>query len=175
VQIICGGDNKPYWFELWTDPSHAAFIASRITGSGGQPVGAEALELWRILHGIPQYGKDIRDRDLPQETGQTHALHFSKGCYIGQEIVERIRSRGQVHRKFTGFEFTGQPPEIGKFEVDGRTVAEITSVARIPSDSGSREIGLGYVRLETLPSNRVLELNGVNAAVVDLPFRMQPS
>ncbi len=43
----------------------------------------------------PQYGVDIRDRDLPQETAQAHALHFAKGCYLGQEIVERIRSRGR--------------------------------------------------------------------------------
>ena len=53
--------------------------------------------------GIPQFGVDIRERDLPQETGQTRALNFTKGCYLGQEIVERIRSRGAVHRKFTGF------------------------------------------------------------------------
>ena len=53
---------------------------------------------------------DIRERDLPQETEQERALNFSKGCYVGQEIVERIRSRGQVRRKFTGFEVTGPLP-----------------------------------------------------------------
>ncbi len=53
--------------------------------------------------GIPLYGVDIRERDLPQETEQMRALNFNKGCYVGQEIVERIRSRGNVHRKFTGF------------------------------------------------------------------------
>jgi len=51
---------------------------------------------------VPLYGQDIRERDLPQETEQQRALNFNKGCYIGQEIVERIRSRGKVHRKFTG-------------------------------------------------------------------------
>ena len=57
----------------------------------------------RIVAGIPLYGVDIRERDLPQETEQMRALNFNKGCYVGQEIVERIRSRGNVHRKFTGF------------------------------------------------------------------------
>jgi len=174
-QIIRGGENKPHWFELWTHPAHAASIANHLSSSGAHPVGAEALEVWRILHGVPHYGKDIRDRDLPQETGQTHALNFNKGCYVGQEIVERIRSRGQVHRKFTGFEFAGTAPAIGKFEADGRTFAEITSVARVPSASAAREVGLGYVRVESVPENRVLTLNGLKATLIDLPFRMDAS
>jgi folate-binding protein YgfZ len=64
--------------------------------------GSEALEMQRIVTGVPLYGVDIRERDLPQETEQMRALNFNKGCYVGQEIVERIRSRGNVHRKFTG-------------------------------------------------------------------------
>src|SRR5436190_1996551 len=71
---------------------------------GAQEVHEQALETFRIACGIPKFGVDIRQRDLPQETGQDRALNFSKGCYIGQEIVERIRSRGAVHRVFTGFE-----------------------------------------------------------------------
>ena len=70
--------------------------------AGATPVGTAALELLRIAAGIPRYGSDIRERDLPQETEQERALNFSKGCYVGQEIVERIRSRGtgasQIHR-----------------------------------------------------------------------------
>ena len=68
------------------------------------------------------------------------ALNFNKGCYIGQEIVERIRSRGQVHRKFTGFEFLGSTPSLGKFEADSRSFAELTSVASVqgqPANAGS--------------------------------------
>ena len=70
-------------------------------------MGAAALERFRIASGIPRYGQDIRERDLPQETEQRRALNFSKGCYVGQEIVERIRSRGNVHRTFTGFVVDG--------------------------------------------------------------------
>jgi aminomethyltransferase len=126
------------------------------------------LELWRIVHGIPKYGQDIRERDLPQETEQTQALNFTKGCYIGQEIVERIRSRGQVHRKFTGFEFPDTLPQPGKLEEGGRTVAEITSVAEI----GNKKIGLGYVRRETGTPGAKLDLNGIVALVVDPPFQI---
>ena len=159
VQVIRGSEQKPDWFELWTDAAHAGSIAASLTGAGAHPVGAEALEAWRVLRGIPQYGKDIRDRDLPQETGQLQALSFNKGCYIGQEIVERIRSRGQVHRKFTGFEFSEGAPAVGKFEAGGRAFAEVTSVVRVPSRAGEHEIGLGYVRVDAVPENRVLDLN----------------
>jgi folate-binding protein YgfZ len=170
IQIIRGAEQKPNWFEIWSDAANAPAIAKKLTNSGAQPVGAEALEMWRILRGIPQYGKDIRDRDLPHETGQMQALNFNKGCYIGQEIVERIRSRGQVHRKFTGFEFLGSTPSLGKFEAESRSFAELTSVASVPGATGERRIGLGYVRVESVPENGVLNLNGTEARVVDLPF-----
>jgi aminomethyltransferase len=140
-----------------------------IGGAGMQVVGTQALEWWRIVHGIPQYGQDIRDRDLPQETEQMQALHFTKGCYIGQEIVERIRSRGQVHRKFTGFEFEDRPV-LGKAEAEGRVLAEVTSIATVPTSSGERNIGLGYVRREALASGSQVDLGGHKARVVDLPF-----
>jgi folate-binding protein YgfZ len=171
VQVIRGAEQKPEWFELWTDAAHAVSIGARLREAGALPVGAEALETWRALRGIPQYGKDIRDRDLPQETGQVHALNFNKGCYIGQEIVERIRSRGQVHRTFTGFEFFEAAPAIEKFEAGGRAFAEVTSVARMPSQAGERKIGLGYVRVDAVPENRVVDLNGIKAKLVDLPFQ----
>ncbi len=135
-------------------------------------MGAAALELWRVLQGIPHYGQDIRDRDLPQETGQMQALCFTKGCYIGQEIVERIRSRGQVHRKFTGFEFSGEPPTPGKYEAGGRALAEITSLARVPAAGGEKNIGLGYVRREAVETGSEIDLGGHKARVVELPFKI---
>jgi folate-binding Fe-S cluster repair protein YgfZ len=97
------------------------------------------------------------------------ALCFTKGCYIGQEIVERIRSRGQVHRTFVGFEFVGAPPAPGRFEAEGRTQAEVTSVARIPAGAGEKAIGLGYVRREIEAEGQV-DMNGLKARIVELPF-----
>ena len=167
--ILRGPEQKPGWYELWFDSAHAQAIWDRLAGAGAQPAGAEALELWRVLRGIPQYGQDIRDRDLPQETEQIQALHFSKGCYIGQEIVERIRSRGQVHRKFTGFEFE-RMPQPGKYDVEGRTLTEITTVVRVPAAAGERLLGLGYIRREAATAGDELDLGGIKARVVDLPF-----
>src|SRR5215467_13045354 len=171
ISVVRGQANKPGWYEVWISPSEdeaapAGFhLNPKLTS-----VGTEALEWWRILHGIPQYGQDIRDRDLPQETGQLQALNFSKGCYIGQEIVERIRSRGQVHRKFVGFEFEHGPGAVGKHEANGRTLAEVTSVAAIPLSTGERNVGLGYVRREAADAGPEIELLGRRAKIVELPF-----
>ena len=168
VRVISGPEQKPHWFEIWLDPAHAQAFAKQLTDAGAQPAGAEALEIWRVLRGIPQYGKDIRDRDLPQETGQVQALNSNKGCYIGQEIVERIRSRGAVHRKFTGFEFEDAVPAVGKFDMEGRTVAELTSTAHVPGTN--RAVGLGYVRVDAIPSDGAIDLNGCKTKIVELPF-----
>jgi len=142
--------------------------------AGAIACGAESQEWLRILEGVPRYGTDIRDRELPQETGQTRALHFSKGCYLGQEIVERIRSRGNVHRTFTGFRLEGTPPVPGTMlEADGKQVGELTSVAVIPlfeSAGNTIQFGLGYIRREALERNLLLQYPGGSAVPVSLPF-----
>ena len=170
--LIAGPEKKPGWLEIWLDAATAQDVWARLVNAGAQPAGAEALEMWRVLHGIPNYGQDIRDRDLPQETGQSDALNFTKGCYIGQEIVERIRSRGHVHRQFIGFEFSGAVPAPGD-EADRRSAAEVTSIVRIPGPAGQKNIGLGYVRREVMDSSPEIDLNGVAATIVDLPFEIQ--
>ena len=92
-----------------------------------------SVETLRLLEGTPKFGVDLREKELPQETGQTEALHFSKGCYLGQEIVERIRSRGAVHRTFAGFALEGAMPAAGAvLTVAGKPVGEITSAGVIP-------------------------------------------
>jgi folate-binding protein YgfZ len=170
--LIRGPEQRPDWFELWVDANEAQGVWNLMVKAGAKPVGAEALEIWRVLHGIPCYGQDIRDRDLPQETEQAHALNFTKGCYIGQEIVERIRSRGQVHRKFTGFAFGDTVPAPGKYDFEGRALAEITTLARVPTEQGPRNIGLGYVRREAVAAGPKIALDGIEATVVDLPFEI---
>ncbi|HZD93539.1 MAG TPA: folate-binding protein [Candidatus Sulfotelmatobacter sp.] len=170
--LITGPKKKPGWFEIWLNMPEAQNLWQKLIASGAQPVGTDAVEMWRVLHGIPNYGQDIRDSDLPQETSQADALHFTKGCYIGQEIVERIRSRGHVHRTFTGFEFPGTVPVLEKTEADRRAPAELTSLASIPVPGGERHIGLGYVRREVITPDAEIDLNGVAARVVELPFEI---
>jgi folate-binding protein YgfZ len=161
-------------YELRLAPEQVASSWEALVSAGAKPVGTSALELLRIACGIPRYGQDIRERDLPQETEQQRALHFSKGCYIGQEIVERIRSRGSVHRMFTGFMVEGPLPSPGtKIQMDGKDVGEITSVASLPAKTGqapSLPVALGYIRRESAAAGKPLTAGDSRLTLAHLPF-----
>jgi folate-binding protein YgfZ len=159
-------------FEVWLAPSDVRQLWSALIEAGGIPVGSEALELHRIASGVPLYGVDIRERDLPQETEQARALNFNKGCYVGQEIVERIRSRGAVHRKFTGFVADGNAAISpgSKIRSADKDVGELTSVACLHSSSGDKTIALGYVRREAGTPGRQLLVGTFPVTAAQLPF-----
>jgi len=158
-------------YEVWLTPGHVASLWEALVSSGATTVGMTALELLRVACGIPRYGQDIRERDLPQETEQFRALNFDKGCYIGQEIVERIRSRGKVHRTFTGFEVTGPLPVPGqKIQYQGKEVGEVTSAASLPLAGGNQAVALGYLRREASEADNRLEAGEARLRVAKLPF-----
>jgi len=163
-------------YELWTTPESAPELFEALIKAGATLSDPHALEALRILEGTPLYGIDIRNtdkaRELPQETAQTRALHFNKGCYLGQEIVERIRSRGNVHRTFAAFRLEGQLPLGGSpLEADGKPLGELTSVANIELPNGTHlELALGYIRREALDRNLPLHYPGGTATPVQLPF-----
>lgn len=150
-------------FEVWSDPATIGLLMEALRQQGAVEAGAGQIEQLRLLEGMPLYGVDIRDKELPQETNQTRALHFSKGCYLGQEIVERIRSRGQVNRLFQAFTLTGSLPEAGAvLTANDKPVGEITSVGEVP---GHGILALGYVRRAPLETKAVLTYPGGTAAV----------
>jgi folate-binding protein YgfZ len=160
-------------YELWADEATTAKLASTLQSLDATPCEEQSLEWLRVLEGTPQIGTDIRDRELPQETGQTRALHFAKGCYLGQEIVERIRSRGNVHRTFSGFRLDGDLPATGtSLEADGKQTGELTSVAAIPLPGEAQPIhfALGYIRREALDRGLPIVYAGGIAQPVSLPF-----
>ena len=98
-------------------------------------------------------------------------MHFTKGCYIGQEIVERIRSRGNVHRKFTGFLVDGALPVSGmKIQIDGKEVGEITSSASLPIANGQYPVALGYIRREVGTPGKQIEIENTKLTIANLPF-----
>jgi len=158
-------------YELWLGPDHVRPLWNALVAAGASQIGFEALELHRIVSGIPRYGVDIRERDLPQETEQARALNFNKGCYIGQEIVERIRSRGAVHRKFSGFLTEGSEPILPgtKIVVNEKEVGETTSAASLRFANGNANVALGYIRRELWSPGREVTIGGVKAAVIALP------
>ena len=162
-------------FEVWGDVATLSIVREQLMIAGATTASPTAIEVLRILSGTPRYGVDIRNtekaHDLPQETGQTRALHFSKGCYLGQEIVERIRSRGNVHRTFHGFQLTGELPAAGAaLMAGGKPVGELTSVASIPLPGSTVQLALGYIRREALDRNLTVEYPGGIATPITLPY-----
>jgi folate-binding protein YgfZ len=164
LQVLCAYSPVVPRFEIWSrDSATLDKLRSALADAGVTECSAEGLELLRIAEGTPRFGTDIRDRDLPQETAQTRALHFNKGCYLGQEIVERIRSRGNVHRTFTTFVLTGEVPAPGTaLTAEGKPVGELTSIASEPID-GER-LALGFVRREAIDRALPLIYEGGTAA-----------
>jgi len=158
-------------YELWMLPENIPTAWDALVEAGARPVGMDALEMFRVWAGIPRYGQDIRERELPQETEQDQALHFSKGCYVGQEVVERIHSRGLVHRVFRGFMVEGAAPEPGaKVLFEGKEMGYITSALAVPLNGSSKTLALGYVRREAAEPGTIVQTGESTARVSALPF-----
>jgi folate-binding protein YgfZ len=158
-------------FELWFAPQHVLAVWETLQAAGANPCGWEAMEALRVLEGTPLYGVDLNDRDLPQETAQTRALNFNKGCYLGQEIVERIRSRGKVNRQFRQFALQGARPDSLPFDLrsNEQPVGRITSTASLSSAGLPQVLALGFVRGEVLERNQEIAYEGGVATALATP------
>jgi len=142
-------------YTLWLAQADAPAAWQRLLAAGATPCGIEAVEALRILSGTPRYGADIHDKSLAQETAQTRALNFNKGCYLGQEIVERIRSRATVHRGLRVFRLHGAVPLPGAAlfapEKPETPVGELTSITTFAGAEQAQPAGtyaLGTIRTE---------------------------
>lgn len=126
---------------------------------------AEAVRTVRIENGVPRYGDELTGRFLVQETGQMRAVNFSKGCYVGQEIVERVRSRGQVHRHLRTVQIEGHevPPVGSKLTAEGRELAEIVSAAYSPALG--KVVAMAYVRTDAAKQGFALQWGDTPAVV----------
>lgn len=151
------------WLVFVPASEKQAFIESL----GGVPqADADAARLVRIENGRARYGEEITERFLLQETGQMRAVSFSKGCYLGQEIVERVRSRGQVHRHLlpVQIETENVPPAGTKLAgADGKDLAEIMSAAFSPALM--KVVAMAYVRTDAARPGFELHWNEARATV----------
>jgi folate-binding protein YgfZ len=158
-------------FELWFAPEHVLAVWETLQAAGATPCGLDAVETLRVLEATPLYGVDLNERDLPQETVQARALNFSKGCYLGQEIVERIRSRGKVNRQFRQFALNGTPPQVLPIDLRSgdQSVGRITSTASLASAGLPQVLGLGFVRVEIVERNAEITFEGGVATALAAP------
>ncbi len=172
VVLVAAHSPRVPRYEIWTAQDRVLDLWKMLVDAGAAPCGADALEQLRILEGTPAYSIDITNRDLPQETNQMRALHFAKGCYLGQEIVERIRSRGNVHRAFRGFVVeSGDPAAKTPILAESQPVGELTSVARISIPGiGEKVLALGHIRREALDRKTGLTADAQPVTPAALPF-----
>jgi aminomethyltransferase len=150
-------------FRIYARAGEADEIVRRLSAAGSQPATGEDARLVRLENGRPRYGEDIRDTSLPQETGQMHAVSFTKGCYLGQEIVERIRAQGHVNRKLVRLRLDSIVPAGSKLSADGAEAGEITSSAFSPAQGNA--VALAYVRANYATPGQALAAGDIRAVV----------
>ncbi len=152
-------------------------LAKAVAEQAGRPVGHEALRILRIEAGIPRLGDDLDERVLPPEAGlEARAISYTKGCYIGQEVMARIQTYGRVHRRLAGLRLKGPdlPAKGALLYHDQKEVGWVTSACASPRLG---PIALGYVHRDAAAPQTSLclgEPQGTECVVSDLPFPYCP-
>jgi folate-binding protein YgfZ len=152
-------------------------LLAAVTAAGGRACGWQALEVARIEAGIPRFGADMDESNIPLEAGlEQRAVSFNKGCYIGQEVISRIHTHGQVAKALRGLRLETSLKDLPKkgdeLLHDGKAVGYVTSATTSPKLQLT--IVLGYVRKEVNQPGSSLELatsaGKFPAKIVPLPF-----
>jgi len=159
--------------QLFAPVSAAPVVAARIRESGADlglvEADFEVLEILRIEAGVPRLGAELDETVLPAEAGLERAVATGKGCFTGQEVVERLRSQGKVSHCLVGLETPGsEPVDVGATVTsDGARIGEVTSACISPAAGA---IALAFVRRVHAEPDAAVEVGGRRGRVVRLPF-----
>jgi folate-binding protein YgfZ len=170
VTILRATHTSEDGFDIVVEADKADELRQALEHAGAHPVSEETREILRVEAGIARFGRDMDETNVVTETNLDDAVSFTKGCYVGQEIIVRIKHRGHVAKKLTGLRFeTDLQIEPGAIiKADGKEIGRVTSTAVSPK-VGS--IGLGYVRYEYLVAGtKVFVDDEISATVTELPF-----
>ena len=156
-------------FDLLIEASNVSSVIEKIIAAGAQPVSPEVAEILRIEAGIPRHGQDMDESNVVLEANLDDAISYTKGCYLGQEIIIRIKHRGHVAKKLTGLKFD-KPVESGATIIadDGKEIGRVTSATYSPKLESP--IALGYVRYEYLNPGTPVKAGDISGTVAELPF-----
>ena len=175
ITVIRATNTAEDGFNLFVDAADAQRLSDLLIAAGATQVGEEVAETLRIEAGIPRFGLDMDETTIISETNLEDAVSDTKGCYVGQEIVVRIKHRGHVAKKLTGivFENGHQIEKDAKiFSVDDQEIGRVTSTTFSPRLN--RGIALAYLKYDYLAPGteiKVLAQSQKSAAsVVELPF-----
>ncbi len=157
-------------FQLFAPPAAEDRVAGALLAAGASAASADTLECLRIEAGTPWLGRELDESVLPAEARLEAAISTSKGCYTGQEVVTRMRSRGRVGHLLVGLRFEGAllPERGAAIEVAGARVGQVTSAVRSPRQGA---IGLGFVRAELAEPGVRVRVAGADACLASLPLR----
>ena len=179
VTVLRVSDVGEPGFELVSPLAQARELGDALRAAGAIDVDAAVAETLRIEAGVPLFGRDMDEQTIPLEAGiEDRAISFTKGCYVGQEVIIRVlhRGHGRVARRLVGLTLEPQhdaPTPGVALRVDDTVVGEVTSSTWSPALS--RPIALGYVKRDRAQPDVVLQIAaGVDARVVALPFVSRP-
>jgi folate-binding protein YgfZ len=153
-------------FVLFVGPADLDALTHALMDAGAVVAGVDAIEAARIENATPVFGIDMNTDTIPLEAGiESSAISFTKGCYVGQEIIIRVmhRGHGRVAKKLVTLRIEGDPPAAGaQISADAKALGHITSSARSPRGGA---IALGYVHRDYLaPGTQVMVTDGEVAA-----------
>jgi folate-binding protein YgfZ len=174
VRVISRAEGPGPGFHCWVAAEQAETLRAAFVGASAVPAGPETLDVLRVEAGQPWYPRDVDDSVILPETRLESLVSYTKGCYIGQETVARVKYRGHVNRALSGLVVEGdRVPEAGaRVTAEGKDVGRVTSAVR--SIALGRPIALGYVRREHFePGSPVTVADAAGeqpAHVVALPF-----
>lgn len=158
-------------FDLIVNAERKASLWQTLVDKGATPVSERVEEILRIEAGIARYGRDMDETNVVTETNLDDAVSYTKGCYLGQEIIVRIKHRGHVAKKLTGlrFETNGAiAPGAAIKSTNGKDVGRVTSATFSPKLETT--VGLGYVRYEYLTPGTQLLVDDIPATTHELPL-----
>lgn len=175
VSVIRATHTGEDGFDLFVDANAAGRLSDALVAGGAILIDDDITETLRIEAGIPNYGVDMDDTTIVTETNLDDAVSFTKGCYLGQEIIVRIRHRGHVAKRLCGIilnEAASVEPGAKVVSADGKEIGRVTS--RTFSPRLERVIALGYVKYDYLPAGTgvrvVTDPGEVHAQIAELPF-----
>ncbi len=158
-------------YDLWVNPDQANRVFRLLVEAGATPAGDRAMEILRIESGLPRYGMDVDDRVTPLEAGMADAVDFTKGCFIGQEVLAKMQNLGRPRRFLVGTVVEGDdvPNPETELASDGKVVGLIKSGIR--SNTLGQTICLTSVRRGfEVPGTQLSFADGGSCEVVSLPF-----
>ena len=171
--IARAGDTGAPGFDLFVESPQGDALKRALIAAGAVEVDPATADAIRIESGVPLFHRDMDEETIPLEAGiESRAISFSKGCYVGQEVVIRVlhRGHGRVARKLVGLRLEGDRVPVAGTAIRAadREIGEVTSSAYSPALR--RPIALGYVHRDFIEPGTKVIVDGADAEVVALPF-----